>query len=482
MSNVDLGTYARILARLLLGGLAIGCSPPKREVFDGRPRPAPISALTATPVTVGSADAGAPIDLLHPFRVSDLPSGEWTIFYPTQGVAKPPVFERVLRSPRGGLVVLGAEDQSLGERFLLRLDDEGTPRWGVRLTVRLMGPDMDLAVSEDGTIAFIAHHRDRVTVEGQEVVASGEDDFTVSLLLFGDDGKLRRVLSRRRPFVPRVTKVVWYGGFVTTRTDLFDPEESPPDGLITIDADGQILRKTARSVVPLLLASGRDLVAISVKAGNIVQDGRTLLRTSSKDSPYIAVALDRAGAFRWGHAFSEALHQETAVAQDERGHVFAAFRHGESHGYADDPFAAIVYELDDKGREVHRFKYDPNAAFTRLFPAPAGLTAIGWVWASELTFGGKPVPLPPDDPANRIVPGLLMRFAPDGHLLGSRDLLSSGLPRETQTGLASIVDAAADGSGHLAVVGAVTAGAPFAGLRVAKGEPSRPFVARVRRP
>lgn len=465
---------------LVLGGVVLGCASSPREAVDSR-QPPTIVMVPAATVTTGGADAGAPpvqlVDLLHPQRVSGLPAGEWTISYPTEDV----VFERILRNPRGGFVALGVENAPLGGRFLLALDDEGTPRWAVRLTLKLAWPDADLAVGDDGTIALVAAHGERVIVEGQEVVAGSGPDAAVSLLLFGENGKLRRVRSRKQRSAARSTQVVWHGGFVTTRMDLFDPQEPPPDGFVTFDTQGEVLRKSTRPLAPLLLASGRDLVAISLKS-DIVQGGRTLLRTSAKGSPYMAVALDRTGAFLWGHAFAEPLHEQTAVAQDERGHVFAAFRHGESHGFADDPFAAIVYELDDKGREVRRFTYDPNATFTRLLPAPGGLTVIGWSRHPEPTFKGTVVPLPGDDIDHGLRSVLLMRLAPDGHALAFRHLLNKHFTFHTPTKMVTIADAVSAGDAHLAVVGAVTEQTPFAGVSVDKGKPPSWFVARIRRP
>ena len=472
---------------LLLGGFAFGCSSPPRVGGEGRtPSSAGRSVTTATAPT-GSMSAvqpaAQPIDLLQPMRVSGLARGEWTISYPNTTDPEPIVFERILKHPRGGFIALGVENDPLGKRFLLRLDDDGVPRWATRLTVRLTWTDADLTVGEDGTVAIIAHHLGRITVEDREVVEGDSSESILSLLLFDDAGRFQRVLSRKREARARSTKVCWNGGFTTTRTDLFEPGESSADGLVTVDAHGQVLRKNTRSLMPLLLAPGRSLVTISLKAGDIAQDGRTLLRTNAKGSPYVAAALNRSGAFIWAHAFSDPLvHEETALAQDERGHIFAAFRYGTSQGAADDSYAAVVYELDDNGREVRRFVYEPNAAFTKLFPAADGLTTLGWFRAVELTFQGKSIPFPPADLDHNIGPALFMRLATDGRMVASRDLPNWKLTPVTQTGIMTIADATPAGDGYLAVVGTVAARTPFAGLSVAKDELTRSFAARIRRP
>lgn len=423
-------------------------------------------------------------DLMKVKRILGATQGEWTL--PGSDAL---FFDQVRWSPKGGCVVLGTEARSSDKRFLLRLGEDGAPIWSAHFTRGVSLTESDFAIGEDGTIAILAQHASGLAFEGRMLVPESADGTVVSLLLLSDTGELKKCVSHQLKFSRLTRRIVFQHGFVTSSLDLFDPfrlDQPTSEGLVVIDGDGSEVRRevTGFGFEPRLLSSGSALAVIGRQDGAFSVRGRTIVPASPKaQGAWIVASFDPDLTVLWAHPFMDPrFHEATALSQDERGHVFAAFRYGSSHGFADDAFSGVVYELDDHGREVHHFEYGIDVTVTGLFPATNGLTVLGLSWQSEVKFKGTPLVWPLGDSSHDDYPDLLLRVDPEGKPLGQREYREPSANVSMGMHQTTITDVAAAGPTFLVTVGRITRGAPFAGLRVAKGEPELSYVARIRRP
>lgn len=472
------------------------------ELISGCPREAPLGPQvqsTAPALVAASARVEAPVprppDLMQIERLPGRRNREWTLFYKEQVAGWVPRFVMVKRSPKGGFVALGIEGNAPEIPFVLRLSDEGSPMWARRLGLQFDVSNSDMDLGEDGSIAVLGHESETLAKSGGGV-AMGDSPVLV-LVILGESGDLRKVIASREEY-ESWGKVTGFGGYITTALNLFDPNTTDV-GFAIVGLDGRLVSKEVTGFTPVLLSGGKSFTVIgkgeaayryrSRVAIPPMPKGPGLQRHGSAQevpvagSPYLITSYERDGTLRWAQRLSDPrFHEPSALVQDDRAHVFAAFRYG--LGLHDDiTFAGLVLELDERGREVRRFSYEPIASVSKMFPSADGLTVLGFAFEGT-HHRGKPLSLPARDPASGsgLFPMLFMRVADDGVPIAQLHRLDIQQRGRTPTGLTTIADAAPAGDRHLVVLGDVTEHAPFAGIHVAKAGRPQPYIAKVERP